>query len=131
MDQIGKRFQHDMELAGLAPRTQTHYLDAIRDYGKHFGRSPAELGHEDLRAWSKHLLDSGVGDGRLRQHFAALKFLYKRWRSRRPSRSFHFAARPGRCSIFSARRKLSARSPPCGDRAFGCCSPRCTQPGCD
>jgi len=78
MDQIGKRFQHDMELAGLAPRTQTHYLDAIRDYGKHFGRSPAELGHEDLRAWSKHLLDSGVGDGRLRQHFAALKFLYKK-----------------------------------------------------
>lgn len=78
MDQIGKRYQHDMELAGLAPRTQTHYLDAIRDYGKHFGRSPAELGHEDLRAWSRHLLDSGVGDGRLRQHFAALKFLYKK-----------------------------------------------------
>ena len=78
MDQIGKRYQHDMELAGLAQRTQTHYLDAIRDYGKHFGRSPAELGHEDLRAWSKHLLDSGVGDGRLRQHFAALKFRYKK-----------------------------------------------------
>ena len=78
MDQIGKRYQHDMELAGLAPRSQAHYLDAIRDYGKHFGRSPAELGHEDLRAWSKHLLDSGVGDGRLRQHFAALKFLYKK-----------------------------------------------------
>jgi hypothetical protein len=78
MDQIGKRFQHDMELGGLAERTQTHYLDAIRDYGKHFGRSPAELGHEELRVWSKHLLDSGVGDGRLRQHFAALKFLYKK-----------------------------------------------------
>jgi len=28
--------------------------------------------------WPKHLLDSGVGDGRLRQHFAALKFLYKK-----------------------------------------------------
>lgn len=78
MEQIGKRYQHDMELAGLAQRTQTHYLDAIRDYGKHFGRSPAELGHEELRVWSKHLLDSGVGDGRLRQHFAALKFLYKK-----------------------------------------------------
>jgi len=78
MDQIGKRFQQDMELAGLAQRTQTHYLDAVRDYGKHFGRSPAQLGHEDLRVWSRHLLDSGVGDGRLRQHFAALKFLYKK-----------------------------------------------------
>jgi integrase/recombinase XerD len=78
VDQIGKRYQHDMELAGLAQRTQTHYLDAVRDYGKHFGRSPSELGHEELRAWSKHLLDSGVGDGRLRQHFAALKFLYKK-----------------------------------------------------
>ena len=77
MDQIG-RYQHDIELAGLAQRTQTDYLDAIRDYGKHFGRSPAQLGHEELRVWSKHLLDSGVGDGRLRQHFAALKFLYKK-----------------------------------------------------
>jgi integrase len=67
-----------MELAGLAERTQKHYLDAVRDYAKYFGRSPSQLGHEDLRTWSRHLLDSGVGDGRLRQHFSALKFLYKK-----------------------------------------------------
>jgi len=78
VEQISRRFRHDMELAGLAERTQKHYLDAVRDYAKYFGRSPAELGHEDLRTWSRHLLDSGVGDGRLRQHFAALKFLYKK-----------------------------------------------------
>jgi site-specific recombinase XerD len=78
VEQISTRFRHDMALAGLAERTQTHYLDAVRDYAKYFGRSPAELGHEDLRTWSKHLLDSGVGDGRLRQHFSALKFLYKK-----------------------------------------------------
>jgi site-specific recombinase XerD len=76
MDQTRERFLHDMELAGLAERTRSHYLDAVRDYSKFFGRSPKELGHEDLRVWSKHLLDSGVGDGRLRQHFSALKFLY-------------------------------------------------------
>jgi integrase/recombinase XerD len=76
MEQIYTRFLHDMELAGLAERTQTLYLSAVRDYEKFFGRSPEQLGHEDLRAWSQHLLDSGVGDGRLRQHFSAVKFLY-------------------------------------------------------
>ncbi len=76
MDKLFERFEHDMELAGLAERTRILYRDAIRDYAKFFGRSPARLGHEDLRRWSKHLLDSGVGDGRLRQHFSALKFLY-------------------------------------------------------
>jgi site-specific recombinase XerD len=76
MDRLFERFEHDMELAGLAERTRAHYRDAVRDYAKFFGRSPAKLGHEDLRRWSKHLLDSGVGDGRLRQHFSALKFLY-------------------------------------------------------
>jgi integrase/recombinase XerD len=76
MDQTRERFLHDMELAGLAERTRAHYLDAVRDYSKFFGRSPKRLGHEHLRVWSRHLLDSGVGDGRLRQHFSALKFLY-------------------------------------------------------
>jgi integrase/recombinase XerD len=76
MDQTRERFLHDMELAGLAQRTRTLYLDAVRDYSKFFGRSPRRLGHEQLRVWSRHLLDSGVGDGRLRQHFSALKFLY-------------------------------------------------------
>jgi integrase/recombinase XerD len=76
MDQTRERFLHDMELAGLAQRTQSHYLDAVGAYSRHFGRSPKYLGHEHLRIWSRHLLDSGVGDGRLRQHFSALKFLY-------------------------------------------------------
>jgi integrase/recombinase XerD len=76
MDQTMERFSDDMELAGLALRTRKHYLDAVRDYSKFFGRSPRRLGHEHLRKWSRHLLDKGVGDGRLRQHFSALKFLY-------------------------------------------------------
>ena len=69
MEEISTRYRHDMALAGLAERTQAHYLDAVRDYAKYFCRSLAELDHEDLRTWSEHLLDSGVGDGRLRQHF--------------------------------------------------------------
>ena len=85
MDQTRERFLHDMELAGLAERTRSHYLDAVRDYSKFFGRSPKRLGHEHLRVWSRHLLDSGVGDGRLRQHFSSLKFLYAKTLAR-PSR---------------------------------------------
>lgn len=76
MSKLRERYRHDLILAGLAERTQEIYIDAVRDYSNFFGCSPYKLGHEDLRAWSKHLLDTGVGDGRLRQHFSALKFLY-------------------------------------------------------
>ena len=76
MNQTRQRFLQDMELAGLAQRTRKLYLDAVRDYSNFFGGNPKDLGHEHLRIWSRQLLKSGVGDGRLRQHFSALKFLY-------------------------------------------------------
>lgn len=96
MEQIYTRFLHDMELAGLAERTQALYVSAVRDYEKFSGRSPEQLGHEDLRAWSRHLLDSGVGDGRLRQHFSAVKFLYAKTMANPSAVAFlSFRGKPG------------------------------------
>jgi site-specific recombinase XerD len=68
---------HDLELAGYVPKTRLIYLNAIRDFAAHFQRSPAELGADDVRAWVDHLTkDAGIGPQRIRQHLAALKFLY-------------------------------------------------------
>jgi site-specific recombinase XerD len=68
---------HDLELAGHVPRTRLIYLNAIRDFAVHFGRSPAELGADEVRAWVGWLMEKAeIGPGRIRQHMAALKFLY-------------------------------------------------------
>jgi integrase/recombinase XerD len=77
MGQLRDRMVHDLELAGYMPKTRRIYLNAIRDFAKHFRRSPAELGADDVRAWLARLAQEGsISSQRIRQHMAALKFLY-------------------------------------------------------
>lgn len=83
MGQLRDRMMHDLELAGYVPKTRLIYINAIRDFAAHFRRSPTELGADDVRAWVHHLSkDAGIGPQRIRQHMAALKFLYTKtlWR---------------------------------------------------
>jgi site-specific recombinase XerD len=72
---LREKMMQDLKLAGYAPKTQRLYLDAIGDLAK-FCWSPGELGQEQVRAWVDRLTKSKVGPQRLRQHFAALRFLY-------------------------------------------------------
>jgi site-specific recombinase XerD len=77
MGQLRDRMMQDLELAGYVPRTRFVYVNAIRDFVRFFGRSPIELGADEVRAWVAHLSKpGGVGTQRIRQHMAALKFLY-------------------------------------------------------
>jgi len=77
MGQLRDRMVHDLELAGYVPKTRLIYLNAIRDFAAHLRRSPAELGADDVRAWVGRLTkEAGIGPQRIRQHMAALKFLY-------------------------------------------------------
>lgn len=77
MGQLRDRMVHDLELSGYVPKTRLIYLNAIRDFAKHFRRSPAELGADDVRTWVGRLTkEGGIGPQRIRQHMAALKFLY-------------------------------------------------------
>lgn len=77
MGQLRDRMMHDLELAGYAPMTRLIYLNSIRDFAKFFWRAPSELGAEEVRAWVGHLTKAaGLGPQRVRQHLAALKFLY-------------------------------------------------------
>jgi site-specific recombinase XerD len=67
---------HDLELAGYVPKTRLIYLNSIRDFAKHFRRSPSEMGADEVRAWVDRIRETGVSPQRIRQHMAALKFLY-------------------------------------------------------
>ncbi|HYU09721.1 MAG TPA: site-specific integrase [Gemmatimonadales bacterium] len=75
MTTLREKMMQDLKLAGYAVKTQRTYLDAIGDLAK-FCWSPAELGQEQVRDWVERLTKSKVGPQRLRQHFAALRFLY-------------------------------------------------------
>ena len=77
MTALRTKMMQDLELAGYAPRTRQLYIDAIRDFARFFRHSPEEMGHTEVRAWAGYLKDRrGLTPSRLRQHFAALKFLY-------------------------------------------------------
>jgi len=70
---------HDLECAGYVPKTRLIYVNSIRDFAAHHRHSPAVLGPDDVRAWIDALTTSRkIGPQRIRQHMAALKFLYKK-----------------------------------------------------
>jgi site-specific recombinase XerD len=70
------KMAQDLELAGYASRTRQAYLASIRDFEKFRGRSPADVNQDDVREWVRHLMDMRRSPQRLRQHFAAIKFLF-------------------------------------------------------
>jgi integrase/recombinase XerD len=78
MQTLHNRMAQDLELAGYAPRTRQAYLASIRELERYHGHSPDELDHDRIREWVHHLAGLQRSPQRLRQHFAALKFLYAR-----------------------------------------------------
>ena len=77
MKQLHQRMMQDLKLAGYVPSTQKKYLNAVGDFTAFHGREPEEMGQEEVRKWVAHLTAPGtLGPQRLRQHYAALRFLY-------------------------------------------------------
>jgi integrase/recombinase XerD len=72
------KMAQDLELAGYANRTKQAYLASVRGLETFHGCAAADLKHDQLRQWVQHLVGSGRSPQRLRQHFAAIKFLYAR-----------------------------------------------------
>lgn len=72
---LREKMMQDLRLAGYALKTQKTYLECIGLFAQ-FCWEPAQVNQEGVRAWVTHLEKSKVGSQRLRQHFAALKFLF-------------------------------------------------------
>ena len=76
MNKLRETMMQDLARGGYAKRTQEVYLDSIRDFAKYHGQSPEDLGQKEIRQWADHLVGEGLSAQRLRQHYAALRFLY-------------------------------------------------------
>jgi site-specific recombinase XerD len=77
MGQLRKRMEEDLVLHGLRKGTREVYLHCAKQFAAFHGKSPTELGGEDIREYLLHLVDerqlraSSIG-----VHIGALKFLY-------------------------------------------------------
>ena len=76
MTELRKQMMQDLELGGYSQRTKKTYVHCIQMFAEFHRRSPAELGQPEIRAWVQHLMGRKQSSQRLRQHFAALRFLY-------------------------------------------------------
>lgn len=77
MGQLRDRMAEDLRLKGFSPSTQRVYLHYAKEFAKHFMRSPARMGEEEIRTFLLYLLDERkLSHVTYRQCYAALKFLY-------------------------------------------------------
>jgi site-specific recombinase XerD len=67
----------DMQVRNLSPRTQRAYTEHVGRFARHFGRSPACLGPEEIRAYQVYLTnDRQLAPASIVITVAALRFLY-------------------------------------------------------
>jgi integrase/recombinase XerD len=76
MSPLRRRMIEDMTVRNLSPATQRSYVHAVAKFARFFGRSPAALDLEDVRAFQVHLVAGGMSWPALNQTVCALRFLY-------------------------------------------------------
>ncbi len=73
---LRRRMIEDMTIRKLAPKTQTSYIRAVRNFTVFLGRSPDRASAEDLRRYQLHLASGGVPVPSLNATVTALRFFF-------------------------------------------------------
>ena len=115
MTSLRQRMLEDMQVRGLSPRTQQTYVETVARFARHFGRSPARLGLEEIRAYQVYLTNERrLASSSLVVAVSALRFLYRvtlrcRPPATRPSRGRSPLPRPpggsSRCATAGSTRR--------------------------
>ncbi len=78
MTSLRQRMIEDLRIRNLSEETQKSYVNRIADFARYFGRSPEEMGLEEIRAWQVHLVEERrVAWSTLNTAVCALRFLYR------------------------------------------------------
>ena len=73
---LRRRMIEDMTVRNLSPATQRSYVHAVAKFSRYFGRSPDQLGLEEVRQFQVQLVASGISWPALNQTVCALRFFY-------------------------------------------------------
>jgi site-specific recombinase XerD len=97
----------DMQLRGLAQRTQESYIRVIRQLAEHYGKPPDQLSEAELRQYFLYLKnDKHLSRSSCTQVLSALKFLYEQTLRRKwPILEFVRPVRNTSCQLFSVSKK--------------------------
>lgn len=76
MTPLRRRFIDDLRLRNYSPKTIKAYVAGVVRFARHFNRSPADLGSEDVRSFQIHLLQQQATWSLYNQTVCALRFLY-------------------------------------------------------
>lgn len=74
---LRQRMIDDMSLRNMSALTQAAYIRAVKNFSKHFGRSPDKLSFENVREYQLALGARGLGPQAINQIMCALRFFYK------------------------------------------------------
>jgi site-specific recombinase XerD len=78
MGKLQEQMKADLLLKGYSPYTQNGYLWRCRTFTKHFMRSPAEMGEQEVRQFLLYLAQDQKADPYVvKAYLSALKFLYR------------------------------------------------------
>ena len=96
MTQLRQRMLADMQLRGLAPKTQDSYLRAVRQLAQHYGKSPDQITEEELREYFLYLKnEKQASRSACTVAMCGIKFFYERT-LQRPWRLFDLVRSPRR-----------------------------------
>jgi integrase/recombinase XerD len=122
MGKLRDQMEMDMKLRRFSPKTISCYLGCMKNVAIHFGKSPAELGEEEIRRYLLYLIeDRKASQAVISQSYSALKFFFEKtiqkpWNILKIPRSKRAKKLPGVLSkqevksILSATRNLKHRA---------------------
>jgi integrase/recombinase XerD len=75
---LRERMTQDMQVRNLSLHTQSSYLQQVSLFARHFNKSPASLGHEEIRTYQVYLMtEKKLSPASVLIATSALRFLYK------------------------------------------------------
>ena len=77
MTPLRQRFIEDLRIRNLSAKTIKAYVAGVVRFARHFDRSPADLGREEIRSYQLHLLRLQADWSLYNQTVCALRFLYR------------------------------------------------------
>lgn len=95
MGQLYDQMKMDLELKNFSPKTITCYLTCMVHFVRHYGRSPVDLGEEEIRKYLHYLIkEKKASQSSINQAYSAIKFFHevtlgRPWNAIRIPRSKH------------------------------------------